>query len=1757
MTQAFLQSELTSLISDSKRRFNDVRTAAEQSLTELKAISVTSETQLAGDLLRRAYFIDPFVLACTTKNVKLTITGTVCLQRLTASKAVARERLPDVLKAFHEGVAAGYEPQLKILQTLPSLLQLYAGDLHGDLLARTLEICAALQSSKNAIVSNTAAATFQQLIFTVFEEVEKHPTARLSNDGPSSESELDDKHQKASPEDAIGLFNDFCLLLDQQRPQVLNVESLPSAFLLETLQTIISTHGSFLASHIDQLQSSWEHLIHGLSLILVKRDSFGQVARALSIIFSIAQNYEESLRAQLSQLIPLLLNALEKDGNPLWKRALFLEFFRSLCSDFGVMRNTFELFDKDKESGKLIGQLMSALVRIAAEDPSLIGLGRQSTIPVQRTNELKSEEAASIEAQGLGGAITSVSSGDSSTTGISMEWSVLSMPLMDQPEKHAPPSIPSTYIYTLVLGCIASLCDGLSKFVMPLSVPSRPTQRTSLDHARKDSSSTEPAEDEGPRKSVRAASSTQRNHRLMNPLTLTNHPQWPEIQTCAAMVEVCWPAALATCSTFLNSALDAEFYHILIRSVQKLAQVSGVLELSTPRDALLTTLAKASTPNNANTILSNYQTLRIGRTGNTEHVSVHDVVKSPTEAPPTPTSHMTASTLNVRHLLCLRALLNLGIALGPTLEQDAWFILIETMQTVEALIAMPSTTATISQVNSPRNAAPGNENHTTLASEIAAVQAAAKRMLESTRTYSDESFSVTVRALFRLLGDLDLPDNSSPINESASPPISPSKTAPGRPPMNTSRSVSGLWTKSKTLDLEFVFVLNKVSEISRINIDRFAYSSEQSCSWDLIGARLLRLSQDIALPGNIRIQSASILDLIAMETMKLLDDLRFETKEADAVKLRCLNSLLKQLESLEQCRPDNTNSIDLEIHKRLLEALESMLSHSGDSLNSGWPTALKILSMSFLQRGLGQTNLDNASIDQPESAEDNAQVLRVAFRSIQLIASDFLGVLTDMSLASLSQLLRQFGSQSYDLNVALTSTTLLWGIASQVLTRIETIELTTMPPLNFEPKDFEAMSGTAAAATLWGVTLLQLVELGKDERADVRNAAIRVFLKMLEASSESLNAEAWAATLDTGPLSAIRSCIDQYLETDADQSEWLASAAQLSDGIVHLVAQNLAVIAEDSDFKNTWFRLLEVLKDLLGMTSLSASALAFSNLSRLLAALRTLRSIDPDLVMPALQLWAQYHPAQIKQTGQTRGTVVEGIPSQPAFTAHLHTFVEAHQTSNEAVTGFKSADCHIAALVMDSIESAVLLCTHPPYTSDVKTLAPEQKEACEALNILKVLLVDDVAQYSRYLLRLLNLSLGIQAGKVGVQQKRPAMTKSVQKPTFIAFAATCLDDLRALVVEYANDDMFIRTAVVQESFDTLSALISTKYTELPTNAQAPLWRNATVTAVAMLEALRNHMKQKQRSNDLAHLGHLSNSIISVADSLLRSGGLPNPPLKQSTETLLEDENFDIEHFQLFHRAVVPVFRHDHIDEGACEKYAMTLFNVSLLSKPWYYDMPDDLTHAPLTGLMEERPGSLHRPIFAVRRRICYAATDALFDLVQRASASASAADEHQDSSGPGFHKWARSACSYLLLRVIHPLKTFLADQPLRGLTPPAMPQQVELQYVLAKFVSLRSDDEALKTLADSMQMQMQNQNQNHLGGHAKSVPRKLEGIGSAGDGKEHLRLLYSFMLRVQRFWRELPRLKGDGAWQADEPGSGIEEALEQWSVTIGDPWRIG
>lgn len=124
--------------------------------------------------------MNPFIIACGTKNLKCTVTAIICLQRLSVSRALPRSRLKEILEAIRQASPAGLDTQLKILQTLPSLLQNYTDDVKGKLLASALNICTSLLVSNNGVVTNTAAATLQQLVITVYDKVSAEDSESLA-----------------------------------------------------------------------------------------------------------------------------------------------------------------------------------------------------------------------------------------------------------------------------------------------------------------------------------------------------------------------------------------------------------------------------------------------------------------------------------------------------------------------------------------------------------------------------------------------------------------------------------------------------------------------------------------------------------------------------------------------------------------------------------------------------------------------------------------------------------------------------------------------------------------------------------------------------------------------------------------------------------------------------------------------------------------------------------------------------------------------------------------------------------------------------------------------------------------------------------------------------------------------------------------------------------------------------------------------------------------------------------------------------------------------------------------------------------------------------------------------------------------------------------------------------------------------------------------------------------------------------------------
>ncbi|KAI5287225.1 hypothetical protein KEM54_006146, partial [Ascosphaera aggregata] len=551
MTAQLFQTELANLIQESKRKNSDVKHAAEQSLTELRALPLTSEAQLTADLLRKPHFGKPFILACKTRHQKLITIGVTCIQRLVAIHALPHDKLRDVLDGLSQTATLGLDAQLRVLQTLPSLFQYYSDDLNGDLLAATFELCSSLQSSKTAAVSNTASATIQQLVVSVFEKI-----ARFDGTGrKSSVKNITINGQKATVTsvsyDGLRILQDFCNFLEDGETEFVNVKTLPKPFVLELLTSILTDNAQLIVHHPEQAQVLESRLMPLAIKFVSDWNSFPIMIRAARLLSLLLKDYMSVFPDHCESALDLLIRQLDPDHAVPWKRVVSMEIFRNLYSKPKLVRQMFYLFDEQEGHRNIMRDHMACMVRLASEKPSVIGVGHQSTLPTGPVSARDAmDETVTLET-GVAGVIGS-GTGQMSACGVSTQFSLVRSPFLDMLDKQDAPPFPETYIYSLVLNCIGAFADSLAKFILPMTIPDMKNKKRLKEKQC------------GGYDESNEAQKAYENARVpLNPLDLESHPQIQEIHTCAFIIEECWPAVLATCSTFLHAALDNEFYHNL------------------------------------------------------------------------------------------------------------------------------------------------------------------------------------------------------------------------------------------------------------------------------------------------------------------------------------------------------------------------------------------------------------------------------------------------------------------------------------------------------------------------------------------------------------------------------------------------------------------------------------------------------------------------------------------------------------------------------------------------------------------------------------------------------------------------------------------------------------------------------------------------------------------------------------------------------------------------------------------------------------------------------------------------------------------------------------------------------------------------------------------------------------------------------------------------------------------------------------------
>jgi hypothetical protein len=195
-----------------------------------------------------------------------------------------------------------------------------------------------------------------------------------------------------------------------------------------------------------------------------------------------------------------------------------------------------------------------------------------------------------------------------------------------------------------------------------------------------------------------------------------------------------------------------------------------------------------------------------------------------------------------------------------------------------------------------------------------------------------------------------------------------------------------------------------------MNMSRMTTRSSEA-GWDVVIGHLLLVQHWQQAPAIVRLQASDVFDNVVSTAPKASVD-QPESVQRD-IQNHVFEALAKQVEPHGRSQV----STDVEIREAGLGTLYRILESQGHALVCGWKTIFKILQTACPARQSVQAGTTETSL---ATATKTAQLVRVAFPSLQLICSDFLSALSIEELGMCIDTLTAFGGQIGDTNVALT-----------------------------------------------------------------------------------------------------------------------------------------------------------------------------------------------------------------------------------------------------------------------------------------------------------------------------------------------------------------------------------------------------------------------------------------------------------------------------------------------------------------------------------------------------------------------------------------------------------------------------------------------------------------------------------------------------------------------------------------------------------------
>lgn len=1139
VTVAQLQSDLAALSHDVKRKNNDVKLAIDNATAEIRKVSPATKVADHSHLQVALYL--PFITAISSGNAKLVNHALLVLLRLATLTSLNPDQLLLVIDSLHslDLLAQAFETQLKILQTSPPLTQNY--DLDRDRFLRLAAICSVLASSSNVVVANTASATLQQVFSSLFEKLRNRDSPGKKDFTVSVSGEPGNEKVAAFEVDELELecfyiFLDLSAIVEGSSLEFFDASEIklrPQAA-LEVLESIVSQNGEVFKTHEELTALLQGKTVPALLKVLSSANvNFSLAVRTLRILHVLIASHMKILVVETEIFVSYANHVLhnssngsDDSGSPHWEQVLVLELFKGLFSKFDTVRQIYDLYDGTHGKKDVLHEILSSVNTYLQYN--FEQFFRNDSIQMPNERSLANQ--------------------------LSQLSSTLKVAVLDHLDKvEAPASIPTLYTANLIFKILVCFAEGVSEFVTSLSVNANS-------------------------ESLEA-----------------------DVEFVTSMNEEIFPELFQLFKKYIYCSMDSESFHICIRALQKYTHAIGLLGLSSLRDGLLLTLSECCVKIAAPDEVKKNGAAQLLSFGESIVESLSSTIQSPTTKSPSinqtsqlsdhsstirPVNDETASALrsfNSRQVVCLRALSNLAISLGSTL-QSSWKIIWITFQWVEYFMRGPDQ---FSSYPNPKDIKKYGEPKLT-SQDLNTMEVARARFLESIHEYQQSSFHELVVVLTELYDGTNL-------------------------------------TSDKVLSLVIcpfnkTYFVDQLVQMAGINPQKFLFSCDET--WNHLTEYFIGLGTKRSLSYGIRIFVIKrFTDVIVNATslgFEINDD---QTDQILAEKsLRALLGFLTKLISLGRPQEHLVLNCETELRLAILTTVHGLIDSYVEKYQKSWDLVFEILNTAFIET---EENYTEANINEKISS-----LISTSFGTLKLILDEFLTSLPPSQLKALIDTLMSFCSQKYDLNISFSSVSFFWLVSDCINTSekgfregntshaLENVsDLTTL-------QDYLASSTDPATINqaLNIYLLAQLSSLASDGRPRVREGALQTLFQIIDVQGKTLPSSKMTYTivlpqlLNVSPLHGV--------EDVNNRKDAIESLNLILSGLVSVYTKYLMEFSghDDELTFNYWSTLFTYLESLFNLNWKDLNMKIFQSYKDLIQSLAQ-KQVPEKLVLFFFEFW--------------------------------------------------------------------------------------------------------------------------------------------------------------------------------------------------------------------------------------------------------------------------------------------------------------------------------------------------------------------------------------------------------------------------------------------------------------------------------------------------------------------------------------------------------